>query len=125
MKQIFEFKEGSIIYVSKEKRPYQENLQKASFDDIISIECDKPYVKFHLKTSKSFAVEMSLLKVGKNLKEEFVKVNRQVIVNMKNAQRILLDTNGYSIQMLNGLKYKISIRLVSTVRAAFCKYVGV
>lgn len=117
MRKVFEFKDGCIIYSNK------GGLQRAPYDDIISIECDKPYVKFHLKSSKSFEVEMSLVEVERNLNEEFVRVNRRVIVNMKNARNIISEAKRYIIQMEKDLKYEISVRLTSTVRAAYCLYV--
>lgn len=71
-----DFKDDYFIYL------YKGSLLKALYADIISIESDKPYVKFYLKATK-FSVIGSLVEVEENLEKWFVEINRKVIVNMK------------------------------------------
>lgn len=96
------------------------NIRKVEYDDIISIECDKPYLRFLLKDSKTITVKKSLLDVQKNLNEKlFVRINRKTIVNMKNVQSVLKDKDVYTILMQNGSAYVVSFRMVSSVRKLF------
>ena len=111
------FKDDFLLYTHK------GNIEKIMYGDIVSIECDKPYVKFCLTSSKSFSIQQSLLMVGNCLKQEFVRVNRQVIVNMRYAQKIVFEGK-QSYVYLKGFKYKISVRLEKAVRVAFFQYVG-
>lgn len=54
-----DFKDDYFIYL------YRGSSLKALYTDIISIESDKPYVKFYLKETK-FSVTGSLVEVEKN-----------------------------------------------------------
>lgn len=78
-----DFKDDYFIYL------YKGSLLKALYADIISIESDKPYVKFYLKATK-FSVIGSLVEVEENLEKWFVEINRKVIVNMKLFASVLL-----------------------------------
>ncbi len=98
----------------------RNNMWKVEYNDIISIECDKPYIKFLLKGSKAIVIKKSLLNVQKNLNEKlFVRINRKTIVNMKNVQSVLKNKDVYSLLMQNGLEYVVSFRKVSLVRKCF------
>ena len=95
-------------------------MWKVEYNDIISIECDKPYIKFLLKGSKATLIKKSLLDLQKNLNEKlFVRINRKTIVNMKNVQSVLKNKDVYSLLMQNGLKYVVSFRMVNLVRKRF------
>lgn len=118
MKEYLDFKELFLIY------SHRGSVRKIPYEEILSIECDKPYVEFRLKNSKHFSVKTSLLEIQKNLNLEFLRVNRQIIVNMKNAQFLISDAKGCWIQMEDNLRYQISVRLQAAVRVAFCLYVG-
>ena len=111
------FKDDFLLYTHK------GNIEKITYGDIVSIECDKPYVKFCLANAKSFSIQQSLFVVGNYLKQEFVKVNRQVIVNMRYAQKIVFEGKQCYVY-LKGFKYKISVRLEKAVRVAFFRFVG-
>ena len=41
----------------------RNNMWKVEYDDIVSIECDKPYIKILLKGSKAIIIKKSLLDV--------------------------------------------------------------
>lgn len=112
---ILDFKEDCIIYSNK------RNLLKVSYEDILVVECDKPFVCFHLKDRK-FLLQRSLESVSKSLKEYFIQINRRTIVNMKHAECIVYQQNSYWIMMENGVQYKISERREKEVRGAFCFY---
>lgn len=108
------FEETFFLYSDK------DNMRKVSYDDIVSVECDKPYIRFLLKDSKTIIVKKSLLDVQKNLNEKlFVRINRKTIVNMKNVQSVLKNKDVYSLLMQNGLEYVVSFRTVSLVRKCF------
>lgn len=98
----------------------KNNIWKVEYDDIISIECDKPYIRFLLKGSKRIITKKSLLDVQKNLNEkQFVRINRKTIVNMENVQSVFKSKDIYSLLMQNGLEYVVSFRTVSFVRKCF------
>ena len=100
---ILDFKEDYFIYSNK------RNLSKASYDDLLVIECDKPFICFYLKERK-FLVQCSLESVAKSLKDHFIQVNRQVIVNMKYTECIIYQQASYWVVMINGVQYKVSKR---------------
>lgn len=110
-----DFKEDYFIYSNK------GNLSKAFYEDLLVVECDKPFVCFYLKERKFF-IQCSLETIAKSLKEYFVQVNRQVIVNMKHVERIICHQASYWIQMMNGSQYKISGRREKIVRDAYRLY---
>ena len=98
----------------------RNNMWKVEYNDIISIECDKPYIKFLLKGSKAIVIKKSLLNVQKNLNEKlFVRINRKTIVNMENVQSVLKNKDVYRLLMQNGLEDVVSFRTVSLVRKCF------
>lgn len=109
---ILDFKEDFFIYSNK------GNLSKASYEDLLVVECDKPFVCFYLKERK-FLVQCSLESVAKSLKDHFIQVNRQVIVNMKNIECIIYQQASYWVVMINGVQYKVSKRREKAVRNAF------
>ncbi|MFV0585033.1 MAG: LytTR family transcriptional regulator DNA-binding domain-containing protein [Parabacteroides gordonii] len=110
---ILDFKEDYFIYSNR------GNLSKASYEDLLVVECDKPFVCFYLRERK-FLVQCSLESVAKSLKEYFIQVNRRVIVNMKHVDRIIYQQRSYWVMMKNGIQYKISERREKIVRDAFC-----
>lgn len=98
----------------------RNNMWKVEYDDIVSIECDKPYIKILLKGSKAIIIKKSLLDVQKNLNEKlFVRVNRKTVVNMENVQSLFKKKDVYSLLMQNGLEYVVSLRTVSLARKCF------
>ncbi|MEY8487841.1 LytTR family DNA-binding domain-containing protein [uncultured Parabacteroides sp.] len=108
------FEETFFLYSNK------NNMWKVEYNDIVSIECDKPYVRFLLKKSKMIIIKKSLFDVQKNLNEKlFVRINRKTIVNIENVQSVFKNRDVYSLLMQNGLEYVVSIRTVSLVRKCF------
>lgn len=112
---ILDFKDDYFIYSNR------GNLSKAFYEDLLVAECDKPFVCFYLKDRKFF-VQCTLEVIAKSLKEYFVQVSRQVIVNMKYVERIIYQQESYWVMMKNGAQYKISERRAKKVRDAFCLY---
>ena len=112
---MLDFKEDIFVYSHK------GNLSKASYEDLFVVECDKPFVCFHLKDEK-ILVQCSLEFVANSLKVYFIQVNRQVIVNMKHVESIICKQASYSVRMKNGAQFKISERREKIVRDAFRLY---
>lgn len=112
---ILDFKEDHFIYSHK------GNQSKASYEDLFAVECDKPFVCFYLK-DKKIHVQCSLEFVAKSLKDYFIRVNRQVIVNMKHVESLICQQTSYSVRMKNGAQFKISERREKIVRDAFRLY---
>jgi hypothetical protein len=110
--EILDFKDDYFIYSNR------GNLSKAFYDDLLVVECDKPFVCFYLK-DKKILIQCTLATITKSLKDYFVQVNRQVIVNMKHVDRIIYQQTSYWVMMKNGVQYKISERREKIVRDAF------
>ena len=110
--EILDFKDDYFIYSNR------GNLSKAFYDDLLVVECDKPFVCFYLK-DKKILIQCTLATIAKSLKDYFVQVNRQVIVNMKHVDRIIYHQTSYWVMMKNGVQYKISERREKIVRDAF------
>lgn len=89
---ILDFKDDYFIYSNK------RTLSKASYEDLLVIECDKPFICFYLEGRK-FLVQCSLESVAKSLKEYFIQVNRQVIVNIKHVDRIIYQQTSYWVMI--------------------------
>ncbi|RKU65096.1 LytTR family DNA-binding domain-containing protein [Parabacteroides sp. AF17-3] len=113
--EILDFKDDYFIYSNR------GGLSKAFYDDLFVVECDKPFVCFYLK-DKKFLVQCTLATIAKSLKDYFVQVNRQVIVNMKHVEHIVCLRGSYWVMMKNRVQYKISERREKTVRDAFRLY---
>lgn len=109
------FKENSFIC------SYNGGLITTSYDDLLAIECDKPLVRFRLKKS-TLSVTTTLCKILNHLSLPFVRVNRQVIVNMTLAKQLVDNKDGYWILLQGDLFYKISVRQIKIVRSSFIKY---
>ena len=113
---ILDFKEDYFIYSTK------GNSYKVLYQDLLVVEYDKPLVCLYMKANK-FIIQRSLEFVCKSLKEYFVQVNRQVVINMKYIECIICEQNSYWVIMKNGAQYKISGRREKIVRDAFRMYV--
>lgn len=113
--EILDFREDYFICSNK------GNLYKVSYEDLLAVECDKPFVSFYLK-EKKFFIQRTLCFVKNFLKEYFVQINRQVVINMKYVDSLIYKQNSYWLVMKNGEQYKVSQRRVRSVRDAFCLY---
>ena len=112
---ILDFKDNYLIYSNK------GTLSKVSYEDLLVIESDKPFVWFYLKKTK-FLIQCSLVLVAKSLKNYFVQINRQVIVNMKYVECIVFEQASYWVKMKTGVMYRISERREKKVRNSFRLY---
>lgn len=109
------FKDYTVTY------SYKGGLKTSSCYDLISIESDKPLIKLVLQ-GFCVSVKMSLCSIENQLHDCFMKINRQVIVNMSLTSQIALKNGSYWICMSNGIEYKISERNEKKVCSAFLKY---
>lgn len=100
---------------------YKGGLKTSSYEELLAIECDKPLVKFRLKEC-ALAVKGSLSSVENSLSACFVRINRQVIVNMKLARQIVLKNGEHWLQLLGDVEYKISERRRKYVYSAYYLY---
>lgn len=112
----FVFKENSFVCSHK------GGLVTFSYEDLVSIESEKPLIRLRLN-EMTISVKTTLCNIENHLNVFFVRVNRQVIVNMKYANRIICNPKEDRIQLKNGLEYKISERKKRDVRLSFLQYV--
>lgn len=114
--EILILKENSFVCSHK------GGLVTFSYEDLISIECEKPLIRLRLN-EMTISIKTTLCNIENHLDVFFVRVNRQVIVNMKYAIQIISNPKEDRIQLKNGLEYKISERKKRNVRLSFLQYV--
>lgn len=109
------FKENTFIC------SYRGGIVVTPYVELISIECDKPLVKFRLKHC-ALSGKCSLSSIDVYLNDFFIRINRQVIVNMQYATSISKRKDGHWLQLEYGLEYKISVRNIKNVYSSFLIY---
>lgn len=110
--EILNFKEDYFICSNK------GNLYKFSYEDLLVLECDKPFVCFCMK-EKKFFIQKTLSFVREYLKEYFIQINRQTIINIKHVDSLIYEQSSCWIIMINNERYKVSERRKKEVRDAF------
>ena len=109
------FKKNSFIC------SYKGGLITTSYEDLYAIEYDKPLVRFRLRETTS-SVMTTLCNLESQLNTSFIRVNRQIIVNMIFAKQIVCKPDGCWILLKGDLEYKISERKIKYVRLSFVEY---
>lgn len=113
--ETLKFKENEFIC------SYKGGLKTCSYEELLAVECDKPLVKFRLKVC-TLVVKGSLSSVKDNLSAYFICINRQVVVNMKQARQIVLKDGEYWLQLMGDIEYRISERRHKDVYSAYLLY---
>ena len=85
---------------------------------MVAIECDKPFIWLVFNNEKVL-VRASLTAVETQLQNYFIRVSRQVIVNMHHVSELLFKNGSYWLLLTKGAEYKVSERREKAVRAAF------
>lgn len=98
--------------------PYKGGLKTSPCNDLVAIESYKPFIKLIFKDGKTL-VRASLASIEKKLDSYFVKISRQVIVNMHYASGYRSKNRVYRIYLTNGLEFKVSELRDKDVRNAF------
>lgn len=111
---IVKVKENLIVYSHK------GGLKSSCCSDLIAIECDKPFIRLIFENEKVL-IHASLSTIGTMLQNYFVRISRQVIVNILHSPELLFDNGSYWIYLKNGTKYKVSERREKATRTAFIK----
>lgn len=112
---VIKVKGNSIAY------SYKGGLKTSFCCDLIAIECDKPFIRLVIDNDKVL-VRASLTAVETQLQDCFIRVNRQVIVNMHYVSELLLIDDSYWLLLPKGLKYRVSERREKVVRTAYLLY---
>ena len=105
-------KDNSFVY------SYKGGLKTAFCRDLVAIECDKPFIWLVFNNEKVL-VRASLTAVETQLQNYFIRVSRQVIVNMHHVSELLFKNGSYWLLLTKGAEYKVSERREKAVRAAF------
>lgn len=100
---------------------YKGGLTTFLYEEVLSIESDKPFVKFKLKNHIVLS-KTSLSTVEEKLPACFIRINRQVVVNMKHVNKIVLENGTYRIQLNGDIEYKISERKIKAVKTAYIEF---
>lgn len=109
---IVKVKDNSIVYT------YKGGLKTSCCSDLIAVECDKPFIWLIFKNEKVL-VRTSLNTVEALLQTYFIRISRQVIVNMHHVSELPFENGSYWIYLKNGVKYKVSERREKAVRLTF------
>lgn len=112
---IIQLKDGAIIY------SYKGGLKTSLCTDLVAIECDKPFIRLVFNNEKVL-VRASLIAIETKLEDYFVKVSRQVIINVHHTSEYKFKNGAYWVYLGNGSEYKISERRKKIVRSAFLLY---
>lgn len=108
---IIKVKDESLIYT------YKGGLKISFCCDLLAIECDKPFIRLIFKNEKVL-IRVSLFTIETQLQNHFVRINRQVIVNVLYVTELIFKDGSYWICFPKGLEYKVSERREKTVRSA-------
>lgn len=112
---IIELKDRTLSY------SYNGGLKTSMYSELIAIKSDRPYVLLVFK-EECVLVRVSMCSIEKQLQSCFIRISRQVIVNMSLASEFLFDDDSYWVHLPNDKKYKVSKRREKSVEAAFLLY---
>lgn len=88
---------------------------------MLAIECDKPFVRLVFK-NEIVLVRASMISIETQLENYFVKISRQVIINMHHVSDYILKNGAYLVHLTNGLEYKVSERREKALQSAYLLY---
>ena len=112
---ILKVKDNMIIY------SYRNGLKTSLHSDLVALVYNKPNIWLIFK-DEEVLVHVSMLQIESVLKNNFTRINRQVIVNMNHVSEFIFKDGSYWIHLKRGLEYKISERRKKAVREAFLLY---
>jgi two-component system, LytTR family, response regulator len=99
----------------------QENKAfNVPYDEIVSLIADGSYSKIHKKAGDSIFTSKNLGEYEKILPEEFFRIHKSTIVNLKEVDSLDLKNN--SVIMKNGKNYDFSRRKKSALKEALKNY---
>lgn len=108
-------KDTMIIY------SYRNGLKTSLCSDLAALVYDKPNIWLVFK-SEEVLVHVSMIRIESLLPTYFVRINRQVIINMCYVSEFIFKDSSYWIHLKSGLEYRISKRREKAVRKAFPLY---
>ena len=108
-------KDNIIIY------SYKNGLKSSLCNDLVALVYNKPNIWLIFK-NEEVLIHISMIKIEDYLQNNFIRINRQVIVNMFHASELIFKDGAYWIHLKRGLEYKISERRKKLVREAFLLY---
>ncbi|RHJ85306.1 LytTR family DNA-binding domain-containing protein [Parabacteroides sp. AM08-6] len=112
---IVKVKDNSIVY------SYKGGLKISCCSDLIVAKSDKPFI-WLIFVNEKVLLRISLNSIETLLQSYFVRISRQVIVNMHHVSEFSFERGSYRICLNNGLTYKVSERREKIVRDAFLFY---
>lgn len=109
---IVKVKDSSLVY------SYKGGWKTSECSDLIVIECEKPFIRLIFENEKVF-VRASLKTIETLLQSHFIRISRQVIVNIHHVSELPFENGSYWMYLKNGAKYKVCERRVKAAKAAF------
>lgn len=108
-------KDNIIIY------SYKNGLKASLCNDLIALVYNKPNIWLILK-NEEVLIHISMTQIEYLLQNNFIRINRQVIINMCHATELIFKDGAYWIHLKRDLEYKISERRKKSVWEAFLLY---
>lgn len=108
-------KDNMIIY------SYRNSLKTSLCNDLVALVYNKPSIWLIFK-NEEVLIHISMIQIEYLLQNNFIRINRQVIVNMHHASELIFKDGAYWIHLKRDLEYKISERRKKSVREAFLFY---
>lgn len=105
-------KDNMIIY------SYRNGLKTSLCSDLAVLVYNKPNI-WLIFNNEEVLVHRSMIQIESALQSNFIRINRQVIVNMHHVSEFIFKEGSYWIYLKNGLEYRISERREKAVRVAF------
>lgn len=112
---IIELKDRTFSY------SYKGGLKTSMYSELIAIESDRPFILLVFK-EECVLVRVSMCSIENRLQSRFVRISRQVIVNMSLASEFLFNDGSYWVYLPDDKKYKVSKRREKSVEVAFLLY---
>ena len=108
-------KDNMIIY------SYRNGLKTSLCNDLVALVYNKTNIWLIFK-NEEVLIHISMIQIEYLLQNNFIRINRQVIVNMHHASELIFKDGAYWIHLKRDLEYKISERRKKSVREAFLFY---
>ncbi len=90
---------------------YLERKHPIPLEELVSLEALENYTEFRMYNGKKIISSTTLKKHQEKITANlFIRVNRQVIVNLRYVEQYLLDNGTYYIKLKDGRLIKISRR---------------
>lgn len=82
--------------------------------DLISIQVEDYFARFQIENSKEFCCTKSLKEMGAILPENFIRINKNCIVNLQKVQSFNITTK--KLRLVNCSEFIVSVRSLPNLK---------